>query len=64
MVFILKAIPTAVTILVLLLLFLGGDDFFSDLDKDGIKDYKDNCPNVPNYSSDSADEKIGNNCKP
>lgn len=58
-----KFSPTVIPVILVVILYLGGDKYFADSDGDGINDIRDNCPNVPNPSQiDSDNDKIGDDC--
>lgn len=64
MIGLLKASPVLIPIVLILILFLGGDKYFIDSDGDGTNDSKDNCPSITNPSQiDSDKDSIGDNCE-
>ncbi len=64
MIRLLKASPVLIPIVLILVLFLGGDKYFTDSDGDGISDAKDNCPSIINPSQiDSDKDNTGDNCE-
>ena len=58
-----KFSPTVIPVILVAILYLGGDKYFADSDNDGINDNRDNCPDVSNPSQiDSNNDKIGDDC--
>lgn len=64
MIVLLKALPVIIPVVLILILFLGGDKYFADSDGDGVNDSKDNCPNSLNPTQNDADEdNVGDECE-
>lgn len=58
-----KFSPTVIPVILVVILYLGGDKYFADSDNDGINDITDNCPDVSNPTqTDSDNDKIGDDC--
>ena len=64
MIGLLKASPVLIPVILILILFLGGDKYFTDSDGDGISDHKDNCQDISNPSQiDSDKDSTGDDCE-
>ncbi len=59
----LKTSPIVIPVILILILFLGGDKYFIDSDGDGVNDSNDNCPHNLNPTQDDNDkDSIGDEC--
>lgn len=55
-----KFSPTVIPVILVVILYLGGNKYFADSDNDGVNDITYNCPDVSNPTqTDSDNDKIG-----